>query len=285
MKIRLTAAAIGVALSVFLGACGGGGDAALSPAGATGTPATETATPAPASSTATAATSPTTAATAGPRINWMLVEPAGAGAVTVRIETDVPTTATLTTFRAPGEDSGSGDPNARESDTTLSVLHTLSIGTGGKPSGYLVEVADARGRAAIGSLESGAVVGAQYFGKGTNTSKVTLAAGRKAVVTWTNLKQIPGTATESGRVIVFAKKAGCTVAEACVGALQSGISSDQPGGDANGETHSATLTIPAASGADAQDYQLLIAGKPFNTTHVTLFWFFQINAVGTDVKP
>ncbi len=285
-------------LALAFAACGGddGGSNATTATASPGTSGTANpSTTGTASASGTATGSATSSATAtpavlpavtpradgAPQVRWMLAEGAGAGAVTVRLQTDVPTTVILSVFRAPGE-SGGADASTPVEEKTAGTTHALSVGTGGVVSGYQVIVTAANGKRAIATLESGTVVGTQYFGKGANAPTVALTAGRKASVTWSNLKPDPGAADGAGQVLVFKKAAGCPTAEACPLSFLTLATNDTVTSDANGENHRVDLAIP--DGEDL-DYRVLIAGKPFTPSAGTpVSWFFQLNVLGSDVK-
>lgn len=247
------------------------------PATATSTTAATATTPATASTTPPPTPRPTKPAGEGPRVLWMLSDHGGAGALIFRFETDVPTTATL---RAVGSVGGPPPLIEPQSDTKLTTVHTISAPAGSTPVYWAVDVVDAAGRTGTGLLERGEVIGNQYWGRKEHAPKVTMGGNRKATVTWTNLHG--GGTPPPGTVQLFAKRATCTTADACVPQHVQTFGGDIPGTDPVATNHRIAIAFPADT---TSNYQVLLTGGvvPVNNGTV-LAHFYQVDLRNTDVR-
>lgn len=239
---------------------------------ATNTPAT---TPTPTLQSQTPAT-PTGTATPdsddepdGPVVVWIVADHAGAGALTVRLETNVETTAEISTFRSSPDAPGFPPEVSGE----LATHHAVSIPTGMEDFGVEVVVTDAEGRKATATLELGTIVGRQYWARTAGAAPAIARTGTEATVTWTNLRSA-GEPDIPGMVLLFAKRAGCTTAEACVGELVETFEDDSTGGDAVVETHEIAVTFPDTE----HDFQVVLVGRPGAESAVRMFYQFEVRA-------
>lgn len=211
-------------------------------------------------------------APAGLHVKWMTLDSGGAGAVVVRLETNVPSTAVLRVVGAPGVEA---QKPPEQSSTTPATRHTISIPTFQQDWIYEVEVSGTGivAAKATGALETGAIVGNQYWAKGANAPKVELD-GLDGVATWTNLKALPGPVAD-GEVVVLAKTAGCTTADQCAAEPAVIADEDATGGDAVAETHEIEFTLPDAE----HDYQVVMVGRPGSATAL----FYQVDVLAGDI--
>jgi hypothetical protein len=196
----------------------------------------------------------------------MLQFHSGAGVVTIRLATDVDTTAVLRAAQVPGQSQGIPEQKSEK----LAKEHGISIAAGARAA-YEVEVTDAQGRKGVGVLEINEVTGTQYWGRLEFAPKVTVTGG-DAVATWRNLKTT--NAEAKGKVWVFARPAGCTTAQACEAKLLASYANDTVGGDASGETHSVPIKVPTETTVSAL---VIFAGGPFPTANQGIrSHFFQL---------
>lgn len=217
---------------------------------------------------------PTPASTpAGLYVKWMTLDSGASGAVVVRLETNVPSTAILRVVGAPGMDA---PKPPEQTSTTPALRHTISIPTFQQDWIYEVEVSGTGivAETATGALEAGAIVGNQYWTKGANAPKVEFD-GLDGVATWTNLKAAPGPIL-GGEVVILAKRAGCAPAEQCAGEPAVIADEDTTGGDAVAETHEIEFTLPDSE----HDYQVVMVGRP--GTDAARFYQVDVLAGDTD---
>lgn len=203
-----------------------------------------------------------------PRVLWMIEERSG-GTATIRIATDVPTLAQLTAFAGVGEDAGF----PAQTTTAAATLHVITAPTASKDVAYTVEVRDASAKKATATLESGAVVGTQFWGRGADAPKLTMLANRGADVSWVNLRPAPNETTQAG-IVLLARPAGCAPPQAgCVYTPVSISNETAPaGGDTTVERHGLSLTFPDT----AHDYMLVLVGRLANGT--AAFYMFDVKA-------
>lgn len=204
----------------------------------------------------------------------MVMDHAGTGVVAVRLATDVETTAVVSVHGRVGEPR---DPIEPVSDTKPATSHTLSTPTGMTDFVVQVIVTDAKGKSGIGELESGAIIGMQYWARFDTAPKITYNGKLAATGTWSNLRGDPGS-PPTGRVIMLTKKAGCTTADLCQGEVVKTVTQDTTGGDATSTSHS----IPFAFPDRTHDFQVLFAAEPVTGSNVTLF--YQFDVLAKDVK-
>ncbi|MFN0094597.1 MAG: hypothetical protein ACKVVT_07440 [Dehalococcoidia bacterium] len=279
------AVVVGVLLAVVgLAGCGGDDDAepaspaptrsatlpgtVLATAAAPRTPTvrpTNTATP-----TGTLTATPTrtpTPADRPPVINWLIREHSGAGVVTVRLETNVPTTAMVRVVGKPGETPGV-EPQA---SAGRSLAHVVSIPLPAETF-IEVEVKGDNGTTTTGQLEGGAtVVGGQFWGRAEYFPKVTFAAGFRGSVTWGNLRD-PDAPRRVAGVQLFDRPAGCTTAQACRYSPGKAFRDDAIRVEETLERH----TIPVAFEVRNADYLILIQAPGAGEGGRAVQRFFQI---------
>lgn len=138
---------------------------------------------------------------------------------------------------------------------------------------------DAKGRKGLATLEQGEVFGSQYWGRFEFSPKLTMDGGRKATAMWTNLR---GEDTPTpGTVQLFAKKGGCTTAEACQASFVQSFGGDTPGTDLVATSHKVAIAFPAGT----QDFQVLLTGAIFfRPDGLVDAHFYQVDAAAADVR-
>ncbi len=264
----ISASLAAVLLALAAAACGDGSDEP-SPTAQPSSAASPTA-------VATASTSPGASPTAvsfpagpSPRVLWMIEERSGA-TTTIRLATDVPTLVQLTAFAGVGQDAGF----PAQTTTSAGTLHIISAPAAPKDVAYTVEVRDAAGKKATATLESGVIVGTQFWLRGADSPKLTMLANRGADVAWTNLRPAPNETTQAG-IVLLARPVGCNAAQAgCAYTPVSTSNEAAPaaGGDPAVERHALSLTFPDS----AHDYMLVLAGRLANGT--AAFYMFDVKA-------
>lgn len=228
------------------------------------------------------ATPPAKPAGAGPLVLWMIAERGGTGAITVHFETDVETTATLTAVAAAGSPSNPADPPLTPVEIKeFRTRHTDALAIGQRTVLFIVDTVDREGRHGIGSLEVGPqVIAGQFWGPPNAVAKVEHATGRKATVSWTNLRPTQGV-TGFGYVQLFSRPAGCSTAQACAPEAAGTFTDDTVGGDQAFENHAIALAFPAGN----LDFRALItAPRSYLEAGRTDSRFRQMNILAADVK-
>ena len=281
----------GIGLSIVIAAfaaCGGSDDDAPPGATVTRTPAgtviatailrTAVASPTPTGTPPTPTPRPTATPTPvnrPPTFTWLLREHSGAGVVTVRMETGAPTTARLLVVGKPGESPGI-EP---QTDTSRGVAQVLS--TALPPDTFVeVELKDDKGRTTIGELEGGSVLGNQYWGRGESAPKITFEAKGRAIVTWSNLRDVDDPRRPAS-VQLFTRPAGCTTAQACRYVPGDVFGADKVSTKGTAESHAIGLTFEAR---EDLDYLVLIRSAELIVAEGRgLQRFFQIEVKAAEV--
>lgn len=206
-----------------------------------------------------------------PAVTSMRSEHVGAGAVTVFVTTSVPTRATFSILAANEGAAIADEPTVTHS--TLLKEHTVSVATGGGPVRVTVKATDANGAYATGSLEIGGILGKQFWAREEYAPKITMAGNGTAMVTWLNIKPVPGDPTH-GSALLFMKPAGCTSAQACEVTQGPSIENEIPtvSNDQALEIHVLTVKFPDWS----HDYELVLVGAP--APSVREFYQFDLKA-------
>lgn len=218
-----------------------------------------------------------------PKIDWIVADHAGAGAVTLTIATDVLTSATLSVYRPPMPSRGTPVPTpSPESSEKLSALHTLSIGTFSFPAGFAIQVKGENGGVAYATLENGESISGYWAGAGKEPT-LTFASGLKATANWT-IRVTNDYKLEKMEVLLFSKKAGCTTADNCRGELiQTFATGSKPASDGR-QTFAASITFPD----NKHDYQVVLTSRGTATggerKGATLVQFFEIEVTGAKLK-
>lgn len=225
---------------------------------ASATPTTPPATTAPGATPTSPPATPTPApaqnpTTEKPRVLWMLRSSGGTNLAVVRFATNVDTTAVLSLSATPGTPTGV-DP---QTDANFAREHTISIplGQANVPTSISLDVTDRQGGKATANLEAGAtIVGTQYWAR-TDAFKPAFAwtAPFKGTATWNNILGSPP-GPPAGSIQVFAKKAGCTTAEACQATFVGAATNDTRNTFEGGEKHTIPVELPSSPD---QDFQLL----------------------------
>jgi hypothetical protein len=209
---------------------------------------------------------------ASPRVLWMTSTHAGAGALTIQIESDVPTTAQVSV--STGHAGDNTQLPAPESDTALATRHTISIGTYGQKVMVEAVVTDAQGHKAHGDLVFDQLP-SQFWGVGQFGPNLSMQGKLAGIATWTNVKGVPGPVRD-GAVILLSKRAGCTTADACMPQFVSSFDSDNAANSADGasETHSIAFSRPDST----HDYVVLLEGQPAADGSYAQFYQFDVAA-------
>jgi hypothetical protein len=156
-------------------------------------------------------------------------------------------------------------------------MHTISA-----PAGPLAEwnivVNDAQRRPGYASIRSVVLNADGYFVRGAGEPKLTMAAGRRVTVTWSNQRMTVPRPEAAGTAILFAKAAGCTTAQACVPEIVA-TGTDQPTAvNAQTENHSIVLTFPDRT----RTYTVVLGGKAGSGNSTGEF--FQVNVRTEDIQ-
>jgi len=200
----------------------------------------------------------------------MMLQSAGAGAVVVRVATDVPTTLALSIVRDAPDPLA---PNATAISNSPARLHTASLAAGQTDFVVQAVVADAQGRTVTGLLETGAIAGRQYWGRNEFAPKLALGGQLRAEATWTNLRS-SGEPNLPARIALLQRQAGCTVAQQCESQFVRAFENDQVGGDAASETHRIAFTFPD----NAHDFTVILVGRSSATSLARHFYQFDVLA-------
>lgn len=209
-----------------------------------------------------------------PRVVWMTVDYAGPGVATLRVATDVPTTAKVRLY-------GPGDTEIKTVQppppaTDLNTRHTFSVVLPTVHTAYIVDVYDAAGLRAAAFLEEGAINGEEYFERGETAPKLTVLGNLAGTVAWVAPRR--GLVIAPGELVLLQKQANCTTAQACLSEPLTIFRGDETSEAQGKETHGVQLTFPDA----AHDYQVVIVGKfPSNSP---LRAFYQIDVKGSSLK-
>lgn len=267
-RLSLFAGALAAFAALIAVACGG--DAATETetpvisatvAAATATPPPPAATSPAATATATATSAPTATATVKPAVSpagekpqvlWMLRDHGGTNLAVVRLATNTETTAVLSVFGSPGQQTGV-EP---QTDANFAKEHTISIPLGmAGPVALRVTATDRSGQQANAILEYGSViVGTQYFGRAPGfTPKLTLSEPFRGIVSWEAISA--STELPLGTVQIFGKEPGCTTAQQCQATLKATATQDTRTLREGYETHAVPVVLPDSP---ARDFQLLI---------------------------
>ena len=258
---------LGLVGAVLLAACGGDSAPASSP-----TTAQKNAVASPTATGPAAVTTAVKAANEGPRVLWMLREHAGPGLITVRFVTDVETTAVLSMAPRAG-DFSTVEP---QEDRAFATVHTISIPLGERPAFASVEVTDRKGRKGTGALEYRTVVSEQYWSGGSTAPKVQINQGTVLAI-WTNRR---GELSGKGTVQLFAKKPGCTTADACQAEPAGIFAADAPQGGATFETHTIPFKLDSL-----RDWRVLITAPVIvNTGGALIARFYQVDVAASELK-
>lgn len=231
--------------------------------------------------------SPTASATKAvvgpPKVDWIVADHAGAGAVTLRIATDVLTSATLSVYRPPMVTRGTPVPTpSPESSDKPAMLHTLSIGTFSFPAGFAIQVKGENGEVAYATLENGESISGYWAGAGKEPT-LSFAAGLKATASWT-VRVTSDFKVEKVEVLLFSKKAGCTTADGCRGELIKTFSASAKPASNGTQTFAASITFPD----NKHDYQVVLTSRGTATSGerkgASLVHFFEIEVTGAKLK-
>lgn len=194
---------------------------------------------------------------------------AGPGVVTIRFETNVPTTAevrVMTNQAGPAFFFSEALANA-------TTLHTTSIPANAFGR-YTVRVEDAHGNVAWATLRYKSDAQGVDWATGNFAPSLSPLSAKKLAVEWAFPLGHPGKLGFEGSVRVFSTDATCTTADACVGDLVGEPIATAPEGDAQLESHEAQVAIPGSK----YDYQVII-GQPLNVASSTMI-FLQLDIRG-----
>lgn len=240
----------------------------------------ETAPPA-SPSTAGSATKPPSVGP--PKIDWIVADHAGTGLVSLRIATDIPSSATVSVYRPASIGRGTSVPvPPPESSEKPGTLHTISMPTYSFPAGFNVQVQSEDGRQAYAAIENGESISGYWAASGKEPT-LSFSSGFKATANWT-VRVSADLKLEKMEVLLFSKKAGCSVADQCLGELVKTFSAGSKPAVDGRQTFAASITFPD----NKHDYQLVLASRGTVTggdrKGAALLQLFQIAVSGSQLK-
>jgi len=206
------------------------------------------------------------------RVLWMRTSHAGPGVVTLRFETNVPTTATV---MAMTHQVGPAHFFSEQLDIP-GTHHATSLPA--SPFGrYQVRVEDEAGNVARAELRFKSDPQGIDWATGGAAPALKAPSAKQLDVTYAFPAGHPSKLGLDGNVYVFMTDESCTTADACEGELV-GAALDAPAaGDAQLETHKAIAVIPGG----AFDYQVVV-GQPLNTA-ASMMIFLELEIRGDDL--
>lgn len=280
IRFALSALALAAALSAI--ACGA--DAA-SPQDPTAVPTEEwniqkeyipTATAQPATPSIevppTPAPTNTPAPQESPRVLWMRSSHAGPGVVTIRFETNVPTTAKVMAM------TNQVGPAAffTEDLNALATVHTTSVPASAFGR-YKARIEDDQGNVAWAEMRYKTDPQGLDWGTGAAAPTLKAPTAKQLDVTYAFPAGHPTKLGFDGSIYVFMTDAGCTTADASVGDLVGSALNAPATGNAQLEHHKVIASIPGA----AFDYQVIV-GQPLFEDGATMV-FIQLEIRGNQL--
>lgn len=204
-----------------------------------------------------------------PHVLWLRSSHAGPGVVTLRFETDTPTTATVRVM------TNQVGPDAfyTEDLDELSTQHTVSVPANAFGR-YQVRVENAQGVAGWGELRYLKDAQGVDWATGANAPTLKALTAKKLEVTYGFPAGHSSKLGFDGTVRVFSTAASCTTADSCPGDLVGAPADADATGNAQLETHDTTVTIPGSG----FNYQVIV-GQPLNGTGSTMI-FMQLEIRG-----
>lgn len=218
-----------------------------------------------------------------PKINWVVADHAGTGAVQLRISTDIPTVAKVSVYRPTMLQRGTPVPTPPPGTSDKpDTLHTISMPTYSFPAGFAIEVTSEDGQAAFASLEYSESISG-YWAASQKEPVLSFASGLKASVTWT-AQATNDLKLDTMEVLLFSKKAGCRTADLCLGELIGSFQASSKAASDGKQPFAATVTFPD----NKHDYQVVLTSRAYWTAGdrkgMSLAQFYEIEVVGTQLK-
>lgn len=191
-----------------------------------------------------------------PKIEWIVADHGGSGAVVLRIVTDIPTSATVSVYRPVMPTRGTPVPNPPpESSEKPATLHTISIPTYSFPAGFNVQVKSEDGQAAYATIENGESISGYWAATGKEPT-LSFSGGFKATASFI-VRVNEEFKLEKMEVLLFSKKAGCSTADQCQGELVKTFSAgSKPAADGR-QQFAASISFPD----NKHDYQVVLAAR------------------------
>lgn len=266
--------------STVLTACAGGAKSGSNEATSTpepniNIPFEPTATPIVPHPTATTVAGPTTApvddpvVVAAPRVLWVRSSHAGPGAVTIRFETNVPTTAEVWVMT-----NQVGPAHFFEEVLAAQATHHATSVPANAFGRYVVRVEDRQGNVAWATLRYQKDTEGIDWATGNLAPSLSPLSASKLAVEWSFPQGHPSKMGFDGSVRVFSTAATCTTADSCIGdpVGQPLEAAATPEGEL--ESHAAQMAIPGSK----FNYQMII-GQPLNVASSTMI-FLQLDIRG-----
>lgn len=204
-----------------------------------------------------------------PKVLWFRSSHAGPGVVTLRFETDTPTTATV---RVMTNQVGPAAFYTEDLDD-LATNHTVSVPANAFGR-YQVRVENQHGIAGWGELRYLKDAAGVDWATGANAPTLKAQSAKKLEVSYAFPAGHSSKLGFDGVVRVFSTAASCTTADSCPGdPVGLPVASDAAG---NGqlETHTVGLAVPGS----AFNYQVIV-GQPLNENSTTMI-FMQLEVRG-----
>lgn len=207
-----------------------------------------------------------------PRVLWLRSSHAGPGVVTLRFETDTPTTATV---RVMTNQVGREAFHTEDLDD-LATAHTVSVPANAFGR-YQVRVENQQGVAGWAELHYLKDTAGVDWATGANAPTLKALTAKKLEISYAFPAGHSSKLGFDGIVRTFSTPATCTTADSCVGDPVGSPVQAAATGNAQLETHDATLAIPGS----AFNYQVII-GQPLNATASTMI-FMQLEIRGNEL--
>jgi hypothetical protein len=204
-----------------------------------------------------------------PRVLWLRTSHAGPGVVTLRFETNVATAATVKVM------TNQVGPAAfyTEELEDLVTSHVTSVPANAFGR-YQVRVQDSLGNVAWAELRYLKDTQGIDWATGANAPVLKALSAKKLQVDYAFPAGHPTKLGFDGAIRVFSSAATCTTADSCPGDPVGDPVAADAAGDAQLESHAATLDIPGS----AFNYQVII-GQPLNANSSTMV-FMQLEIRG-----
>ena len=202
------------------------------------------------------------APTEAPRVLWMRSSHAGPGVVTIRLETNVPTTVTIKSMT-----NQVGEASFFSEDLTeLATEHVTSV-PAGAPGRYKARIEDEQGDVAWAELRYKTDPQGIDWATGGAAPKLVAPNSKQLDITYAFPAGHPTKLSFAGEVYVFFTDGDCTTADACPGELVGSMVEAPATGNAQLESHKAIASIPGA----AFDYQVVVGQPLFENSSTMVF--------------
>lgn len=204
-----------------------------------------------------------------PQVLWLRSSHAGPGVVTLRFETNVPATATVKVMTNQVGPAAFYSEDLQE----LATSHVTSVPANAFGR-YQVRVQDAFGNVAWAEMRYLKDAQGVDWATGANAPVLKALSAKKLEVDYAFPAGHPTKLGFDGTVHVFSTAATCTTADSCPGEPVGDPIEADATGNAQLESHAATLAIPGS----AFDYQVIL-GQPLNEGSSTMV-FMQLEIRG-----